>query len=445
MMFTKEELIKSANAQILQDNIENKEFSISTDSRTVNVNDIFLPLKGESFDGENFITDVVKKGCKAYFTTKDIVEADADLVLKVEDTKEAYLSIAKYFRNKINPKTICVTGSSGKTTTKEMLFSVLSQKFRTHKTFSNHNNEIGFCQTVLSMPADTEVLIVEAGMRGIGEIDLISRNLSPDYGFVTNCGTAHLGRLGSVENIAKAKCEIVNGMNNNGCFIAKDQKITRNVLDFEGKKIFYSLDNVKILEQKQKYSKFEYKGVIYELSVEGIYNIENSLGVIELAQDLGLSENQIKTGLKEFKTIEKRWETENINGLNFINDSYNANPDSMKSSVETFISIYKNPVVVLGDMGELGDDEIYYHRQVGEYLSKLNRNVKYLCVGKLAAEIGNVLLDNGCSVEKFSENEEIAKYIVENFDENSTIFLKASRFMKFEEIMDYVKRGTCKL
>ena len=205
-MFNKEELIEAAGAKILKDSVIEKDYSISTDTRTITSNDIYLPLKGESFDGEKFIENALDKGAIAYFTSKNKVYDSADLVLQVNDTKDAYLKIAQYYREKINPIVIGVTGSSGKTTTKEMVYAVLNYKFKTHKTFSNHNNEIGFCQTVLSMPDDTQVLIVEMGMRGLGEIDLITKHLKPDYAIVTNCGSAHVGRLGSLDNIAIAKC-----------------------------------------------------------------------------------------------------------------------------------------------------------------------------------------------------------------------------------------------
>ncbi len=445
-MFTKEELIRAAGADVVKDNLcKNIDFKISTDTRTINYGDIYLPLKGENFDGENFISKAIEGGSNAYFTTRDICLENADLVLKVKNTTDAYLSLAQYYKEKINPVTFAVTGSSGKTTTKEMLYSVLSQKFKTHKTLSNHNNEIGFCQTLLSMENETEALIVEMGMRGLGEIELLTTHLNPDYAIVTNCGNAHLGRLGSLDNIAIAKCEIAKGLKPDGVFIAKNQDITKKHLNFKGDKIFYSLDDAKILEIKPSYSKFEYHQKVYELYVEGEYNIENSLGIIETAYRAGMSYEQIFKGLSSYRPIEKRWDIENINGIKFINDSYNANPDSMKASVKTFIELYKNPVAILGDMGELGNDETLLHFEVGEFLSKLNKNVKYLLVGNLAAQIGKPLEMAGFEVKYFDCNEDVARYIIENLNESYTIFLKASRFMKFENILEYVKKGICKL
>lgn len=446
MMFNREELIRATGAKVLKNTTENDPtFSISTDTRTIKAGDIYLPLKGKTFDGEKFIKQAIESGAKAYFTTSGEIIDDAELVLQVENTLDAYLNIAKYYREKINPIAVAITGSAGKTTTKELVYSVLNEKFKTHKTFSNHNNEIGFCQTILSMKPDTEVVIVEMGMRGFGEIKLISDHLIPDYAIITNCGSAHIGRLGSLENIAKAKCEITSGLKENGTFIALNQDRIKNNINFKGEKIYYSLDEVKIIKQEKSYSKFEYKNKVYELNVEGEYNIENSLSAIELGFKLGMTYDEIKQGLAKYHPIEKRWEEQCINGLNFINDSYNANPESVKASVKTFVELYENPVVVLGNMGELGDDEIKYHREVGQFLAQLSKKVKYLTVGNLAAEIAKELTAKGFEAKSFNSNKDVSCYILENLNNSYTIFLKASRSMKFEEILEYVKRGICKL
>ena len=439
MMFEKDDLITATGAKILKDNGFDTDFNISTDTRTICNKDIYLPLKGETFDGEKFIDKALENGAKAYFTTSDLVLDGADLVLKVPDTKDAYMKIAQFYLSRVNPIKVGITGSAGKTTTKEMVYSVLNYKFKTHKTFSNHNNEIGFCQTVLSMPDDTQMLIVEMGMRGLGEIDYITKYLEPDYAIVTNCGSAHVGRLGSLDNIAIAKCEIANGLKQDGMFISLNQDIIKKHLKFNGEKIFYSMKDVEVLERKPSYSKFIYKGNTCELNVEGDYNIENSLSAINVGLKTGMTPEEIARGLKTYHPIEKRWEVEEIKGYRFINDSYNANPESMKASVRAFIELYPNPVVVLGDMGELGEDEKKYHAQVGEYLSAANKYVKYILVGKLARYIGKPLETAGFEVEYFGNNEQAALYIVENLDKSNTIFLKASRAMKFEEILEKIK------
>ena len=435
MRFLVDDLKRATNAEV-KGSLDG-DYEISTDTRTIKKGDLYLPLKGANFDGENFCDKAIEAGAAGCFCTKD--DCTADFTLKVPDTLTAYLQIANFARRKYNPKVIGITGSSGKTTTKEMVYSVISEKFKTHKTFSNHNNEIGFCQTVLSMPEDTEVLIVEMGMRGLGEIELITRYSEPDYAIITNAGSAHIGRLGSLDNIAKAKCEITKYLKNT--LIANDCERIRKFAGFEGEKIFYSLNDVNILEKRSGYSKFVYKNKEYELNVEGDYNIENSLSAIEIAYKLGMSYEEIKRGLLNYHPIEKRWELENAGGFNVINDSYNANPESMKASVSAFLELYKNPVVILGNMGELGENEIDFHREVGKYLGGKFRgnNAVFLTVGELAYYIGEELSKYGFEVKHFDNNIETSRYILDNLHGGITIFLKASRAMKFEEIIENLK------
>ena len=457
MKFNEKEIETACGAEVLKNTGDDIYFGISTDTRTIRVGDVYLPLKGETFDGEKFISQALEKGAVGYFTTSDKIFDGAKVVFKVENTLTAYLSIANFLRRKINPITVAITGSSGKTTTKEMVYSVLSQKFRTHKTFSNHNNEIGLCQTVLSMPDDTEALIVEMGMRGFGEIELLSKFAEPDYAIITNAGSAHIGRLGSLDNIAKAKSEIVKFLKNNGALIANEnERLHRFTKDYTGEKIWFSIADVEILEQKQGYSRFRYKAKEYELNVEGNYNIENSLSAIELGFKLGMTYEEIKAGLLAYHPIEKRWEAENAGGFNIINDSYNANPESMKASVSTFINLYEKPVVVLGNMGELGENEVELHKGVGKYLADilaagkkdrtgserfLNDTVKFLTVGSLAEKIGEELIKADVFVKNFENNEDAARYILDNIDAGCTIFLKASRAMKFEEIIEFLREN----
>lgn len=428
MKFNLDEIKRATGAQVTGEG----EFEISTDTRTIKKGDLYLPLKGANFDGEAFCDKALEAGASACFCTKEMQNG-----IKVDDTLTAYLQIANFARRKYNPKVVGVTGSSGKTTTKEMIYSVVSEKFKTHKTFSNHNNEIGFCQTVLSMNEDTEVLIIEMGMRGLGEIELITKYAEPDLAVITNAGSAHIGRLGSLDNIAKAKCEITSALKET--LIAHDNERIKKFTNFDGEKIFYSIKDVKILEKRSGYSKFIYKGNEYELNVEGDYNIENSLSAIEIGYKLGMIYDEIRKGLLGYKPIEKRWETQNIKGFNIINDSYNANPESMKASVSTFLELYEKPVVVLGNMGELGENEIEFHREVGRYLGKKFKKGMFLTVGNLARYIGEELSKCGLNVKSFENNIETSRYILDNLNAGSTIFLKASRAMKFEEIIEYLK------
>ena len=244
-------------------------------------------------------------------------------------------------------------------------------------------------------------------------------------------------RLGNLKNIAVAKCEIAAGLKKDGVFISPDSSKIKNNLNYEGEKIFTRFANVANVKMSVSHSEFSYEGVNYTLNVEGDYNIENALLVIEAAKKLNVEIQNIQKGLLDYKPIEKRWEVTKIKDLTFINDSYNANPESMKAVLKTFLSIYKPPLVlVLGNMGELGKDEIAYHKEIGEFLCSY-KDVKLLTVGSLAKYI---LRSSTLEGVEFETNFECAKYILNNIEKGSTILLKASRAMKFEEIIEMVGR-----
>ncbi len=441
MQFNLKEIINAIDCEIIHKApILNDEvlFNISTDTRKLEKGDVYLPLRGENFDGHNFIDKAVETGARGYFTQdKFKVNENADFIIYVNNALVAYLKLANYIRNKINPKVIAITGSCGKTTTKEMLYSTFSTQYKTHKTILNHNNEIGLCETMFNMPLDTEICIVEMGMRNLGEIELLSNYSNPDIGIISNIGSAHVERLGTLKNIAIAKCEITKNLKKDGLFIgAKSERLEEN-LNFDGKKIITSLDEAKNIKISIDSTTFEYKNETYEITQPGEYNVSNAILVIEAALSQNISIENIKKGLLAYKPIEKRWEKSIVKGFTFVNDSYNANPESMNAVLKTFLEIYPKPItLVLGDMGELGKDEIMYHKQVGEFLSKYS-DIKLLTVGTLARHIArNCTLD---SVE-FENNEQCAKYIMENVEKNTTILLKASRSMKFEQIIEMVEK-----
>lgn len=421
------ELIDATGAKVLRECDLEQEVRISTDTRTIQSGDFYLPLKGASFDGEKFIEQAIEKGAVGAFCTGE------GGTLQVKDTREAYLQLANYRRRKLDFTVVAITGSSGKTTTKELVAATLSEKFKTFKTPLNHNNEIGFCQTIFETPDDTEVLVLEMGMRGFGEIELLSKYAEPDITVISNVGTAHIGRLGSRENIAKAKCEIVKHQRGN-VFIAHDDELIRKTVNFSGEKIFYSLKDVKILEKDTNYSKFEYRANVYELNVGGDYNVENALAAINVGEALKMTVKEIQEGLKKYHPIEKRWESVNSGGYEIINDSYNANPESMRAFIDTICELYKDYVIILGDMGELGEDEIRYHRELGEYISQKGIGKTVISIGSLSKNI-----TDACGGKHFGTVEEAVNFICKNVSKDKKIFLKASRSMKFERIIDELK------
>ena len=434
------EIIDATGAKVLGSYNEDLDVRISTDTRTIQDGDLYLPLKGVSFDGEKFIAQAHEKGAIGAFCTLQTnyppsanPRRENSFLLQVPDTLIAYLQLANFRRNKLNFKTVAITGSSGKTTTKEIVASVLARKFKVFKTPLNHNNEIGLCQTVFETPDDTEVLVLEMGMRGLGEIELLSKYAQPDITIISNVGTAHIGRLGSRENIAKAKCEIVKYQRGN-TFIAHDDELIKKTINFNGEKIFYSINDVNIFERKENYSKFEYKNNIYELNVGGNFNIENALSAINTGLKLGLTVSEIREGLKNYKPIEKRWDGVISGGYEVINDSYNANPESMRAFVDTIFELYDNYVLILGDMGELGENEVRYHKELGEYIHRKRTNAQVITIGELSKNISQE-----CSGKHFTTMDQAIIYIKNNISKDHKLFLKASRSMKFEQIIELLK------
>ena len=440
MEFSVSEIVRVTGAEVIYSSDISEQFSICTDSRVIEPQNIYLPLRGERFDGHSFIDSVVEKGCRGYFVDKNHVYSDykkADFVLKVDDTLNAYLKIASFGKNKLKPLTIGVTGSSGKTTVKEMVASILSKKAKTHKSLLNHNNEIGLCQTLLSLECDEKFLVVEMGMRGLGEIDLLSKYAKPDIVVINNIGTAHIGRLGSIENIAKAKCEITNYLGNKGLLIAcendfiKKYSKTKNI-------IFYNQKSYTILDMNENGVIFLYKNKNYKLNVSGEYNVLNAIVAIEVGIACGLDYEMIASGLEEYVPIEKRGsKIELKSGALLINDCYNANPDSMKASLNTFFSTYKDKkkILVLGDMGELGEQEEFYHREIGRFIK--NNYVDYLVtVGLLSKFISE---EAGISKSRYfsaGDVDGVVSFLYTILDRNVVVLFKASRSMKLEEIIN---------
>ncbi len=428
------DIIKATNAEIIKGNNDGAEYSFSTDTRTISNGDIYIPLKGESFDGENFIENAVKAGAIGYFTTdKNKVFNDAKVILYVPDTKEAYLKLANFYKNQINPYTIAITGSSGKTTVKEMMYSVFKNAGETVKSELNHNNEIGLCQTLSALKTSTKYLIVEMGMRGLGEIELLSKYAEPDIAVIVNAGSAHIGRLGSLLNIAKAKFEITKYLKKDGILISHDNKLIKQINNNKHKTIYFSLDdkNLEITEMTSESCAFKYKGNNYKLNVAGEHNIQNALSVIEAGLYAGLSPDLTAKGLEEFTPIEKRWDIQEVDGFKIINDSYNSNPESVKAALRTFLSYTPGPKsVVLGDMGELGLNEEEYHRETGKFLEQFNCDC-LITTGELAKYI----CPSNIKTVHLETKKEIADYIKNNVQKGSNILLKASRFMKFEDII----------
>lgn len=443
MQFSYEQLKNITEAADLGEKpVSGGSFAISTDTRTIKRGDVYLPLSGETFDGEAFIDTAIEKGAVGFFTTKSGKNYRGEAFgLIVEDTKTAYLQLANYYKNLIKPITIAITGSSGKTTTKEIFGAVFGANKRTHRSKLNHNNEIGLCQTLLSMPEDTEVLIVEMGMRAQGEIELLSKYAQPDYAVITNIGTAHIGRLGSRENIAKAKCEIVKYLAPEGVLVSLPDELYDFALDyheFKGEHIVINPQkpDLELISMQKDRSEFNYKGSKYFINAGGEYTVHDALLAIETALLCGLSPQEIQKGLQNYKQIEKRFEETEAAGLKIINDSYNANPDSMKAAIKAFLELYDGEkALVLADMGELGEDAPKYHKEIGEFLNNFD-DINLITIGELSKNISDSTTHKS---KHFSDKIEAAQAL-KQLKKGTTVLLKGSRSMKLEELIEEIKK-----
>lgn len=441
MKFSLDEIIKITDAKLVYSTNASGKFGVSTDTRNISPEQIYIPIKGENFDGHNFIEDAIKKSARGFFIEESEIEKlktlpKAKIALQVKNTREAYLALAGAYREKIAPIVVAITGSSGKTTVKEMIADVLAKKYRVHKTKFNFNNEIGLAQTMFEMPANTEVLVLEMGMRGLGEIELLSRYAKPDIAVITNIGLAHVGRLGSQANIAKAKYEIAEHLHPEGVLVVCEDEFTEKYAKVKNK-IVYSLNdkNLKNIQKTPEGVNFDYKKHGYSLKVFGDYNILNALCSIEIGQKLGISSKLIEEALFEYEPHSNRGMVLNVDGLILLADYYNANPESMKASIQAALEAYGEIAIVLGDMAELGDREVFYHREIGRFLR--DKNIKYLVtVGDLAKNIAKV---SGIkNAKSFDDTKEAVQYL-QSIENDVPILLKASRAMKFEEIVDELR------
>lgn len=443
--FALKDLIDCTNGKLYGSADKLTPFSLSTDTRSVCNNDIYLALKGDKFDGHDFVAKAFEQGGKGAVIFKDNMDKFQDLLaegkffIAVDDTTEAYLKIASFYRRNKSAKIVAITGSSGKTTTKEMVYAVLNSKFNTQKSIKNHNNEIGLCQTLLSIETETQYCVVEMGMRAQGEIDLLSKYATPDIAVITNVGPAHIGILGSLENIAKAKCEIVNYLKKDGILFAFDDELIKNNVTTEVKKDFYSIKEVNIISRTSDSSIFSYKGAMYRINEFAEFNILNALVAIKIGLYIGMTPEEIQEGLLSFKNVEFRNEVTVLDcGATVISDCYNANPFSVEASIKSVCEIYKdkNIIVVFGDMLELGEFEKDYHQKIGDVVN--NSNVNYFTtVGELA-RIAIEKVKNKKTMS-FETTEEVVLFLKTIIDKDSLVLLKASRGMRFEEILKGLK------
>ena len=446
-------------AQMIGGQISDEKFAdikikgISTDSRTIDPGELYIPLVGEVFDGRIFIKECESKGAKA-FLIDDPAKINKTVsipYIKVEDTKKALQDLAAAYRDQLTCKVIAITGSNGKTTTKDLLHKVLSEKYKTQKTCGNLNNEIGVPKTVLSLDTDTEVAIIELGTDNFGDISLTSRMVKPHISMITNIGDSHLHNLKSRSGILKAKLEILEGMDDDGIFIYNidDPTMEKEVPTYQIKQKVLSFGSSEKATFRINFEKsgpasirFSHGDDFYQVPLMGEHNIYNAAAVVMISQMLGLDKKSIDNGFAKATSSQNRTELLEFDGFDVLDDSYKSNPQSLLAGLETAYMLegYKRKIVCLADMLELGENEVDLHRQVGRKID--SKKIDYcLFYGPLAKEMYEASLENFPPNRSlyFEHKDELIEKLKSLVIGASLVFVKGSHGMHMEEIIETIK------
>lgn len=424
---------------------------ICTDTRQIKPGSLFIPIVGERFNAHNFVQEAVDQGAAASLWAKDQPNPPGGInLIFVDDTVIALQELATSYLRSLNAKVVGITGSNGKTTTKDMMASVLSTTYKVQKTEGNFNNHIGMPLTILSLDEDTEMIVLEMGMSGFGEIELLSTIAEPDAAIITNIGESHLQDLGSRDNISKAKLEITSGMVSGGTLVINgDETLLTEKADSDRYRVitFGESENceytAKEIVQELNQTSFLINGDTskpYLISIPGKHNVMNALAVIAVAKSFGIEEQAIQQGLKQIKMTGMRLErVETKNGLTIINDAYNASPTSMKAAVSLAEDLkgYAKKYVVLGDMLELGDDEINFHTSAGEEIDPLKIDGVFT-YGNLAMHInkGARRVFSEEQARHFESKEALISHLKAVTEPEDLLLVKGSRGMKLEEVVE---------
>lgn len=441
---------------------------LQTDTRQLEAGHFYVPLVGESFDGQNFIEQAYNAGASGALVSKAFLAKQPQLqrypnLIVVENTLKAYQDLAQFHRRRSKATIIAITGSSGKTTTKEMLYLYLSSQGPTQATEKNYNNEIGVPHTLLQLRPDTKYLIVEMAMRGLGQIEELTLCAEPNLALVTNIGPAHIGLLGSLQAIAKAKCEIFKGLlatDGVGIINGDDPLLIRQAnLDWSGQLETFSLAEVEHIKRRPEGGlMFDYNDVTFHLGIPGRHQVMNALACIKVCELLGLPLKKLGKVLGWFRGTGQRWSVQPVDKQQhwwIINDAYNANPDSMRASLEAFIGVsfydlveedtildeedqpvtYKK-VAVLGEMSELGDFSHDYHLQLGDWLSAKGGLDQVVVVGAGAKAIFEGIQPDGTSARYFETQSEAVDWLAVQPWDRALILLKASRSCALEKMIE---------
>jgi len=458
------DILKCTNGKLIIGDTEKECKNYSKDTRTIKKGDTYIGIKGEKFDGSSFWKNALNNGAETVIINNIKLDEIEEYkkqnknIIQVEDTIKAIGEMASYKmkiqKEKYNLKVVGVTGSVGKTSTKDIIANVLSEKYKVLKTEGNNNNHIGLPLTILRLQ-DEEIAVIEMGMNHLGEISYLTKIAKPDIAVITNIGTSHIGNLGSRENILKAKLEILEGMDKKKIVINNDNDLlnkwyleNKNNIEIHTFGIKNESEfNAKNIKLKENSSEFicenKNEKINIEVPVGGEHFILNALCGLTVGKLLNLNNEEIKNGIKDFKLTAKRMEINHLkNNITIINDSYNASYESMKASILNLKNMNgERKIAVLGDMFELGDFSEKLHREVGTEIYK-NKIDKLYLIGNYSKFIGEEAEKEGYKKENifyFKNKDELFNNLKNNLKSGDVILIKASNGMKLFEIAEKLK------
>lgn len=459
------DLINAVNGSFVLGNPHLPIGEVGIDTRTIKQDSLFFAIKGKSLDGHDYIREAIEKKVSAIVYSRDDINFEnlfptLPSLVKVKDTSVALEQLAKAYRKRFNLlQCVAITGSNGKTTTKEMLASIFRQKGKTLSNQGNFNNRIGVPLTVFNLTSDTEYAALEIGTSEFGEIKALTDIIAPHCGIITNIGSSHLEFFKTPENVLKEKRTLIDGIDDDGFIVLNNEnqylksiipQTTKKVITFglyNGADVYAK--NIKLWLDKPLFDMYiDGEKETIELPIKGKFNIFNALGAAAVAYGLGFSLREIKEGLATCTPPKMRMQPYTLgNGAVMVNDAYNANPTSMQTSIKSLAQSYPNRevILVLGDMLELGEKTADYHAELGKYINTLPNIKSVYLFGDLVNHLKRELTDK--QSKYFISKTILCEEIMEDIKENSLVFIKGSRGMKLDEIYneiitaDKIKRG----
>lgn len=454
-MLTIDEILKATNGKIDKNYANIALSNVITDSRKAQKGDVFIPLIGDKFDGHDFIDNALSNGAYAVLSQKKLNFETDKTVIYVGDTLKALQQIAKFMRNKYHPKVVGITGSTGKTTTKEMAYHILSKKYNVLKTQGNFNNHIGLPLTLSTLNDTYDIAVLEMGMSNFGEIRRLKEIARPETAVYTNIGISHIENLKTRDNILKAKSEMIEDFDNTDYVILNaddDMLIKLKKVHKDANFLTYGVKSGDVRASNiisGKGLKFDVdifgKKIKFQIDTYGQHNVYNALAAICVGLRYGIAPEDMPDALKEYKSDDLRLNIIKSGGIDIINDTYNASPDSVRAAVDVLCEVSSNrrKIAVIADMKELGTYSVKAHQDIGKYICEKGIDT-LLCVGCLAKETASGALAQGMHKDCvfYAQNSKKAEEILDSLVKNDDfILVKGSRAMHMEEIVEYLRSG----